>query len=71
MLHEQTERAYRELQTLDEMKDEFISTVSHELRTPLTSIKSAAEILLTYADEDSAIQKEFLGIINRDWKCVV
>ena len=56
LLHEQTERAYGELQTLDKMKDEFISTVSHELRTPLTSIKGAAEILMNYPDEDPAIQ---------------
>lgn len=48
---------------IDRMKSEFISTVSHELRTPLTSIKSFAEILLTY-DEDKETQKEFLTIIN-------
>jgi signal transduction histidine kinase/CHASE1-domain containing sensor protein len=66
LLHEQTERAYGELQTLDKMKDEFISTVSHELRTPLTSIKGAAEILMTYRDEDPAIQQEFLGIIDSE-----
>jgi len=66
LLHEETERAYGELQTLDKMKDEFISTVSHELRTPLTSIKGAAEILMTYKDEDPAIQDEFLGIIDSE-----
>ncbi len=41
------ELAYEELQQLDRLKDEFISTVSHELRTPLTSIKGSAEILFT------------------------
>ncbi len=60
------EEAYRELQTLDAMKDEFISTVSHELRTPLTSIKGAAEILLNYRDVDPATELEFLGIINNE-----
>ena len=60
------EEAYEELQSLDKMKDEFISNVSHELRTPLTSIKSAAEILLRYPDEDPEIQEEFLGIINTE-----
>jgi signal transduction histidine kinase len=30
-----------ERNTLDRMKDEFISTVSHELRTPLTSLRAA------------------------------
>ena len=53
------------LQELDKMKDSFLSTVSHELRTPLTSIKSFAEILLTY-DEDKETQREFLTIINEE-----
>jgi len=63
---QELEQAYGELQTLDKMKDEFISTVSHELRTPLTSIKGAAEILLNYRDEDPAIQVEFLKIIDKE-----
>ncbi len=60
------EAANLELQTLDQMKDEFISTVSHELRTPLTSIKGAAEILLNYKDEDPDVQTELLGIIDSE-----
>ena len=59
----QLENAYKELYQLDKMKDGFLSTVSHELRTPLTSIKSFAEILLSY-DEDKETQREFLTIIN-------
>ena len=58
------ENAYQELKELDQMKDSFLSTVSHELRTPLTSIKSFAEILLSYEGEDKETQKEFLTIIN-------
>ena len=60
---EELEQANERLKELDKMKDKFLSTVSHELRTPLTSIKSFAEILLNY-DEDEANRKEFLGIIN-------
>ncbi|MFO8102147.1 MAG: PAS domain S-box protein [Dehalococcoidia bacterium] len=55
--------AYEKLKELDRMKDAFLSTVSHELRTPLTSIKSFAEILLTY-ESDAETQREFLQIIN-------
>ncbi len=55
--------AYERLKELDKMKDGLLSTVSHELRTPLTSIKSFAEILLTY-DNDEETQTEFLNIIN-------
>src|SRR5205823_609161 len=39
--------------------------VSHELRTPLTSIRSFSELLLAYED-DSAVQKDFLRIINSE-----
>ena len=60
------EQANEELQVLDRLKDEFISTVSHELRTPLTSIKGSAEILLTYDDEDRETQMEFLRIIDKE-----
>lgn len=59
------ENAYKKLQKLDKMKDDFLSTVSHELRTPLTSIKGFAEILLNY-EEDPDTRKEFLTIINNE-----
>ncbi len=62
---EELQAANEKLQELDKMKDSFLSTVSHELRTPLTSIKSFAEILLTY-DEDKETQREFLTIINQE-----
>ncbi|OGO17569.1 MAG: hypothetical protein A2Z15_08490 [Chloroflexi bacterium RBG_16_50_11] len=62
---EEVQAANEKLRELDKMKDSFLSTVSHELRTPLTSIKSFAEILLTY-DEDKETQREFLNIINQE-----
>lgn len=34
-----------DLQTADQMKNDFISRVSHELRTPLTAIKGWAETM--------------------------
>ena len=51
---------------IERLKDELISNVSHELRTPLTAIKGAAEILLTYQDEDPEMREEFLGIIDKE-----
>ncbi len=40
-LHEQMQQ----LQQLNQLKDDFLSTVSHELRTPLTNIKMAIQML--------------------------
>ncbi|MBN1291590.1 MAG: HAMP domain-containing protein [Candidatus Latescibacteria bacterium] len=44
--HVELEKAYKELETLDTAKDDFLSLVSHEIRTPLASISLHAEMLL-------------------------
>ncbi|MCH9016449.1 MAG: response regulator [Chloroflexi bacterium] len=63
---ESLEKAYAELQELDELKDNFLSSVSHELRTPLTAIKGSAEILLNGEGVDEQVHEEFLTIINSE-----
>ncbi|MCH7737982.1 MAG: response regulator [Chloroflexi bacterium] len=63
---ESLEKAYAELQQLDELKDNFLSSVSHELRTPLTAIKGSAEILLDGEGVNEQIHEEFLTIINSE-----
>lgn len=42
---QQLEVAYRELQSVDQLKDDFITLVSHELRTPLTTVLSYSEMM--------------------------
>jgi len=42
---ELTEKKYKEVKEISELKDEFVSLVSHELRTPLTSMKLYVSLL--------------------------
>lgn len=55
--------AHEELRRADHHKTTFLANVSHELRTPLTSIRSFAEILLKFPDEEAEGRQEFLQII--------
>jgi signal transduction histidine kinase len=52
------------LRELDRQKSDFMNMVAHDLRTPLTSIRSYAEIMLTYKDEPPETYNEFLSVIN-------
>ncbi len=60
-LLEKLEKAYRELKSLDELKDRFLAGVSHDLRTPLIPVRAFLERLLQGRwGPLSEKQKEFL-----------
>ncbi len=44
-LYQAVQRQVTELETLNQLKDDFLSTVSHELRTPIANIKMATQML--------------------------
>lgn len=44
-LHQTTQAQVHELEQLNQLKDDFLSTVSHELRSPMTSIRLAAQMI--------------------------
>jgi PAS domain S-box-containing protein len=44
--NEELEKLNQALKSLDQLKDNFVSTVSHELRAPLTSIKGSVSMIL-------------------------
>lgn len=60
---QQLKSANQQLQQLDQLKAEFITTVTHELRTPLTSIRSLSEILLHSQNVSETQRAEFLTIM--------
>lgn len=61
------ETSYRELQRLDELKNNFLSMVSHDLRTPMTSIKGYASILMEKIDKyEKERQLKYLSIIVKE-----
>ncbi|MFO1143606.1 MAG: sensor histidine kinase [Amaricoccus sp.] len=55
--------ANEQLQSLDHLKDDFMSSVTHELRTPLTSIRALSELMLDTADMEREQREDFLRII--------
>jgi len=55
--------ANEQLQSLDRLKDDFMSSVTHELRTPLTSIRALAELMQDDAGMPQAQRQQFVGII--------
>jgi len=62
---ERLERANKELEELNRMKSEFVSTVSHEFRTPLTTMKEFISLILDeIPGKINKEQSEFLSIVN-------
>jgi signal transduction histidine kinase len=59
----QLRAANQQLQSLDRLKDDFMSSVTHELRTPLTSIRALAELMADDPAMDAAQRQRFLGIV--------
>jgi PAS domain S-box-containing protein len=57
-------RLYKEAESLNRAKDDFLATISHELRTPITSILGWAE-LLTMATLDDASRLDGIATILR------
>ncbi|WP_234264866.1 sensor histidine kinase [Hydrogenophaga sp. NFH-34] len=56
-------QANHQLQSLDRMKDDFMSSVTHELRTPLTSIRALSELMRDDPGIEAAQRQQFLDII--------
>ncbi|MGB3496274.1 MAG: ATP-binding protein [Elainellaceae cyanobacterium] len=63
-LYQAVQSQVQELERLNSLKDEFLSTVSHELRTPISNVKMAIHMLRCSTDE--AKQKRYLDILETE-----
>jgi signal transduction histidine kinase/pSer/pThr/pTyr-binding forkhead associated (FHA) protein len=60
----QLQQKMRELERLNSLKDDFLSTVSHELRTPMSNIKMAIHMLNQFPLEQR--QKRYIDILSAE-----
>jgi signal transduction histidine kinase len=61
----QLQQQVQELESLNQLKDDFLSTVSHELRTPMTNIRIAVQMLeLAIAQERAACHEPTLEALS-------
>jgi len=59
-------RKNEELETLDRLKDEFVTLVSHEFLAPLTSLNGGLEMLAEVIDELPPRHRETVEIMRRE-----
>ncbi|MFN9745371.1 MAG: ATP-binding protein [Betaproteobacteria bacterium] len=52
-----------QLESLDRLKDDFMSSVTHELRTPLTSIRALGELMRDEPGMPEVQRQRFVGIV--------
>lgn len=58
------ERALEEIKSVDELKDQFLTTLSHELKTPLVSLKGFLQLML----KGLASQEDMQSYLDICWR---
>lgn len=61
-LYQAAQAQVTELEKLNQMKDEFLSTVSHELRTPISNMKMAIHMLKLSTNDEQ--RRRYLDILQ-------
>ncbi|MGF1460932.1 MAG: GAF domain-containing protein [Leptolyngbyaceae cyanobacterium] len=59
-LYQASQAQVKELERLNQLKDDFLSTVSHELRTPVTSMRVALQLLGVTLNQEFQLNEELL-----------
>ena len=57
-LYQESQSQVRELEQVNNLKDDFLSTVSHELRTPVTSMRVALQLLGVTLTQELGLEEE-------------
>lgn len=57
-LYQESQSQVRELEQVNNLKDDFLSTVSHELRTPVTSMRVALQLLGVTLNQELGLEQE-------------
>ena len=57
-LYQESQSQVRELEQVNTLKDDFLSTVSHELRTPVTSMRVALQLLGATLNQEIDLDQE-------------
>ena len=57
-LYQAAQAQVKELERLNQLKDDFLSTVSHELRTPVTSMRVALQLLGVTLNQELGLNEE-------------
>jgi signal transduction histidine kinase len=63
-LYQTAQAQVEELERLNRLKDEFLSTVSHELRTPISNVRMAVHMLRQNVDEDR--RRRYFAILESE-----
>ena len=63
-LYQTSQNQVRELEKLNRLKDDFLSTVSHELRTPITNVKMAVRMLRIATTDEK--RQRYLDILEKE-----
>ena len=64
-LSEKMRQQIAQLEKLNELKDDFLSSMSHELKTPMTSMKMAISMLRQNIPD--TMRAKYLDILEQEW----
>lgn len=67
-LYQESQQQVKELQKLNQLKDDFLSTISHELRAPIANIKMVIRLIMNMAGQGKPFLAELAAAHTADSK---